>query len=95
MVGPSWLGDVQPVGSLVRLAGVNVHHLLAVAALHGAAPLELAFTFGHALDAHGVVAPPTAHDLTAVCATRGLIADATGSTQGTCTGKSRKGLAFL
>lgn len=62
------LGYVQPVGSLVGLAGVNVHHVLAVFTLHSAAPLELALTLGDTFDTHSVIAPPTAHDLTAVCA---------------------------
>jgi len=67
--GPvSLLGYVQPIGSLVRLAGVNVHNFLAVFALHSAAPLELALTLGDTLDAHGVVASSAAHDLAAVCA---------------------------
>lgn len=70
----SLLGDVQPIRSLVRLAGVNVHQVLAVFALHGAAPLELAFALGDTFDAHGVVAPTATHDLTAVCASRGLVA---------------------
>lgn len=52
------------------LAGVDVHHVLTVFALHGAAPLELALALGDTLDTHGVVAPPTAHDLTAVRASR-------------------------
>lgn len=80
--GPPRLSDVQPIGSLVRLAGVNVHHLLAVAALHGAAPLELALALGDALGAHGVVAPPTAHDLAAVHAPRGLVAHSACRSQG-------------
>lgn len=62
------LGDVQPIGSLVWLAGVNVHHVLTVVALHGAAPHELALTLGDTFDTHGVVTPSTAHDLAAVCA---------------------------
>lgn len=46
--------------------GMNVHGFLAVHAFNGAAPLELALAFGHAFYAGGVVATPTAHDLTAV-----------------------------
>lgn len=82
LVGSPWLSDIQPIRSLVRLAGVNVHHLLAVGALHGAAPLELAFALGDALDAHGVVAPPTAHDLAAVQASGGLVAHSACRAQG-------------
>lgn len=68
------LGHVQPIGSLVRFAGVNVHDVLAVAALHCTTPLELTFALGDAFDAHGVVAPPTAHDLAAIGASGGLVA---------------------
>lgn len=68
MIGRLALGYVQPIGTRVGLAAVNIHYVLAVFALHRAAPLELAFTLGDAFDSHGVVAPPTAHDLTAVCA---------------------------
>ena len=66
----------------MRLAGVDVHHVLAVAALHGAAPLEPALALGDAFDAHGVVAPPTAHDLAAIRASRGLVAHSACSAQG-------------
>ncbi len=67
MIGQvSSLGYVQPIRSFVGLAGVNVHHLLAVIALHSAAPLEFALTLGDTFDTHCVIAPPTAHDLTAV-----------------------------
>ena len=79
----SSLGHVQPVGTLVGLAGVNVHHVLAVVALHGAAPLELALALGDTVNAHGVVAPPAAHDLTAVGPSRGLVAPAARCAQGT------------
>lgn len=80
----SSLGYVQPVGSLVGLAGVNVHQVLAVFALHSAAPLELALALGDTFDTHGVIAPPTAHDLTAVCASRGLVAHSACCAQGAC-----------
>ena len=66
------------------LAGVNVHQVLAVAALHGAAPLELALALGDTFDAHGVVAPPTAHDLTALGASGGLVAHSARCAQGAC-----------
>lgn len=52
-----------------------VHSLLTVLALHRTAPFEFALALGDLLDSGGVVATPTAHDLTAVCATRCLIAD--------------------
>lgn len=68
-------GLVQPFGSFGRFARVYVHSFLAVLTLHGAAPFELALTLGDLLDSRGVVAPPAAHDLTAVCAARCLIAD--------------------
>lgn len=85
VIGPvSLLGYVQPVRSLVGLASVNVHHVLAVFALHSAAPLELALALGDAFDSHGVVAPPTAHDLTAVCAPRRLVAHSACCPQGAC-----------
>lgn len=74
----------------MRLAGVNVHHLLAVVALHRAAPLELAFTLGDPLDAHGVVAPPTAHDLAAVHAPGGPVAHSTCRSQGPWKDKKKK-----
>lgn len=70
-----------------------VYGLLAVLALHSAAPFELALTLGDLHYSSCVIAPPTAHDLTAICASGGLIADAASSAQGTCTDKSRKGLA--
>lgn len=80
----SSLGYVQPIWSLVGLAGVNVHHVLAVFALHGAAPLEFALALGDTLDTHSVIAPPTAHDLTAVCASGGLVAHSACCPQGAC-----------
>lgn len=79
----SSLGYVQPIGTLVGLAGVNIHHVLAVVALHSAAPLELALTLSDTINAHGVVAPPTAHDLTAIGASRGLVAPSACRAQGT------------
>lgn len=59
-------GLVQPLGSFGGFARVYVHGLLTVLTLHGAAPFELALALGDLLDSGGVVAPPTAHDLTAV-----------------------------
>ena len=56
-------------GSRLPLAGVQVDLHVAVLAVHGAAPMELALTLGGAANARRVVAPPTAHDLTAVHAT--------------------------
>lgn len=67
----------------MRLAGVNVHDVLAVAALDSAAPLELALALGDPFDAHGVVAPAAAHDLAAVGASGGLVAHPACSAQGT------------
>lgn len=81
-------GYVQPIGSSVGLAGVNVHHVLAVLALDSAAPLEFALALGDAFHAHGVVAPPTAHDLTAVCPSGGLVTHSACCAQRTC--KERK-----
>ena len=78
------LGYVQPIGSLVGFAGVNVHQVLTVLALHSAAPLEFTLALGDPFDSHGVVAPPTAHDLTAVCASRGLVAHSTCCAQRPC-----------
>lgn len=72
--GVSVLGHIQPIGSLMRFAGVNVHDVLAVAALHSTTPLELTLALGDAFDAHGVIAPPAAHDLAAICASGGLVA---------------------
>lgn len=65
------------------LARVNIHLVLAVFALHGTAPLELALALRHALDWHGVVAPPTTHDLTAVRPARRLVTHSAGGAQGT------------
>lgn len=79
----SVLGYVQPVGSLVRFAGVNVHDVFAVAALHSTAPLELTLALGNAFDAHGVIAPPAAHDLAAICASGGPVAHPARCAQGT------------
>lgn len=76
------LSYVQPIRSLVGLAGVNVHHLLTVIALHSAAPLELALTLGYTFDTHGIVAPTTAHDFTAICAFWGLVAHSACCAQG-------------
>lgn len=81
--GVSPLGYIQPIGSLVRFAGVNVHDVLAVAALHSATPLELTLALGDAFDAHGVVAPPAAHDLAAIGASGGLVAHPARCSQGT------------
>lgn len=67
----------------MRLAGVNVHNVLAVAALDSAAPLEFALALGDPFDAHGVVAPAAAHDLAAVGASGGLVAHPARSAQGT------------
>lgn len=88
-------GLVQPFGPFRSFACVYVHGFLAVLALHSAAPFELALALGDLHYPSGVIAPPTAHDLTAVCATGRLIADAASSAQGTYTGKSRKALAGL
>lgn len=64
----SSLGRVQLIGLVVGLADVNVHHVLAVTALYSAAPLELALTLGDTFDTHGVITPPAAHDIAAICA---------------------------
>lgn len=77
-------GLVQPFGALRGLARVHVHGLLAVLALHGAAPFKLALTLGDLLHSRGVVAPPAAHDLAAVRAARRLVADAPSCAQGAC-----------
>ena len=77
-------GEVQPVGALVRLAGVHVHDVLAVLALHGAAPLELALALGDTLHPRCVVAPTAAHDLTAVHPPGGLVAHPSCRAQRTC-----------
>lgn len=77
-------GLVQPFGAFRGLARVYVHGLLAVLTLHGAAPFKLALTLGDLLHSRGVVAPPAAHDLAAVCAARRLVADAPSCAQGAC-----------
>lgn len=68
-------GFVQPLSSFWGLARVYVHSLLAVLALHCAAPFELALTLSDLHDSGGVVSSPTAHDLTSVSAPRCLVAD--------------------
>ena len=90
-------GQVQPVGplSVVRLARVHVHRVVAVPALHGAAPAELALALGGARDAHGVVAPAAAHDLAAVGAPRRLVAHAARRAQRACRRKEREELLYL
>ena len=77
-------GEVQPAGSFVGLAGVNVHRVLTVLALHGAAPPELTLALCDALHPHRVVAPPTAHDLAAVRPPGRLVADPPGCSQRAC-----------
>ena len=62
-----------------------VHGFLTVLTLHGTAPFELALALGDLLDSCCVVAPPTAHDLTAVSAPRCLIANPSSRAQGACT----------
>lgn len=62
-------GLVQPLSSFGGFARVYVHSFLAVLTLHSAAPFELALALGDLLDPRGVVAPATAHDLTAISAT--------------------------
>ena len=78
----SSLSHVQPNRSLVGFAGVNVHNVLTVSALHRAAPLELALALGDTFDAHGVVASSAAHDLAAICASRGPVAHSASCAQG-------------
>lgn len=77
-------GLVQPLCSLRGLACVYVHSLLAVLALHRAAPFELALTLCDLHDSGGVVASPAAHDLTAVRAPWCLVADPPSGAQRTC-----------
>lgn len=74
VIGQVSLSYVLPIRSPVGLAGVNINHVLTVFALHSTAPLELAFTLGDTFDPHGVIAPPTAHDLTAIRACWWLVA---------------------
>lgn len=62
---------------------MDVHDVLAVAALDSTAPLELALALGDAFHSHGVVAPPTTHDLAAICASGGLVAHPASCAQGT------------
>lgn len=61
-----------------------VHSFLAVLTLHGTAPFELALTLGDLLDSRRVIAPPTAHDFTAICSTRSLVADTPSGTKRAC-----------
>lgn len=91
-VGGVSSGLVQPFSSFGSLARVYVYSFLTVLTLHRAAPLELALALGDLLDSRGVVATPTAHDLTAVCAARCLIADPSGCAQGTCNRMAKQNL---
>lgn len=62
-----------------RLAFTRVHVdlLVAVSAVHGAAPVELALTLGGPADPRRVVASTAAHHFAAVDAARRLVADPT------------------
>lgn len=62
-------GLVQPLCSFRGLACVYVHGFLTVLTLHSTAPFELALALGDLLHSGGVIATPTAHDLTAICTT--------------------------
>lgn len=61
-------GLVQPFSSFGGFARMYVHSFLTVLTFHGATPFELALALSYLLDSRGVVAPPTAHDLTTICA---------------------------
>lgn len=63
------------VRSRLALTGVHVDLLVAVAAVHGAAPVELALTLGSPADPWRVVASTAAHHLTAVHAARRPVTD--------------------
>ena len=63
------------VRSRLALAGVHVHLLVAVLAVHGAAPVELALALGGPADPRRVVASTAAHHLTAVDAARRPVTD--------------------
>lgn len=52
--------------SRLAFTGVHVHLLVAVAAVHGAAPVELAFTLGGPTDPRRVVTSTAAHHLASV-----------------------------
>lgn len=71
--GLTWA--VGGVGSRLALTGVHVDLLVAVSAVHGAAPVELALTLGGPADPRRVVASTAAHHLTAVDAARRPVAD--------------------
>lgn len=59
-------GGGGEVTSRLALTGVDVDLLVAVAAVHGAAPVELALALGGAADPRRVVTPAAAHHLAAV-----------------------------
>lgn len=61
--------------SRLALAGVHVDLLVAVAAVHGAAPVELALALGGPADPRRVVASAAAHHLAAVHAARRPVTD--------------------
>lgn len=77
-----------PGSTLGRLAGVDIHHLQAVLAAHGAAPVELALALRHPADTRGVVASAAAHHLAAVHAAGRLVANPAGRPWGPCKGKA-------
>lgn len=70
----SWRA-VGRAGSRLALAGVHVDLLVAVSAVHGAAPVELALALGGLADPRCVVASAAAHHLAAVHTARRSVAD--------------------
>lgn len=83
------------LGLRAGLADVNVRHIFAHSALHGAAPLKLAVAAGDAFDTHGVVASSAAHDLAAVHASGELVALPSVCAQGAWEGKRRVKCQFM
>lgn len=79
---PVLSGLVQPLSPFGSFTRVHIHSVLALLAAHSAAPVELALALGDAGDARGVVPPPAAHHLAAVCPTGHLVAHPAGRAQG-------------
>lgn len=70
------------VGSRLALARVHVHLLVAVSAVHGAAPVELALALGGAAHPRRVIAAAAAHHLAAVDGAGRPVADPPAGPQG-------------
>lgn len=76
--------------SPLTFTGVHVHLLVAVTAVHRAAPVELALALGGLADPGRVVAPAAAHHLTAVHPTGRTVTETSACAHGPWTVRDRK-----